>query len=41
MKLIKFVPAGSEDYKQQIKFINQGAYAVSVFKVKKLKEMIK
>ena len=35
-----FVPAGNENYKKQVKYAKSGAYAVSVYDIKKLKQML-
>ncbi len=37
----KFVPAGNEDYKKQIKYLDLGADAISVHDIEKFKILIK
>ena len=36
----KFVPAGNEDYKKQLKYIELGAYATSTYKIKEFKNFL-
>lgn len=39
-KGFKFVPAGTENYKKQLKYVMSGAYAISTYKIKDFKKVL-